>query len=54
MTKPGMTSDTEMMAGYPEEIDEEGLMELLDSLPEDILLTLLMDLGLAEEGDEDG
>lgn len=39
---------------FPDEVIEEGLSELLASLSDDEMLTLLTDFGLTEEGVADG
>ena len=45
------TNDTKNeAAGTPEEVDEEGLADLLKSLPDDVMLTLCTSFGLTEEG----
>ena len=36
------------------EIDMEGLNELLSSLPDDVMLEVLMDAGLIDRGEADG
>ena len=51
MTKP-MTEDT--LNQRPEEIDMEGLTELLSSLPDNMMLEILMDVGLIDTGEADG
>ena len=51
MTKP-MTEDT--LNRYPEEVDMEGLTELLSSLPDSVMLEVLMDVGLIDTGETDG
>ena len=48
------TNDTKNeAAGIPEEVDEEGLADLLTSLPDDVMLTLCTSFGLTEEGSGD-
>ena len=48
------TNDTKNeAAGIPEEVDEEGLADLLKSLPDDVMLTLCTRFGLTEEGARD-
>ncbi len=51
MTKP-MTEDT--LNRHPEEVDMEGLTELLSSLPDNMMLEVLMDVGLIDTGEADG
>ena len=48
------TGNSDGEEAFPSEVMEEELSELLASLPDDVMLTLLTDFGLTEEGVMDG
>ena len=48
---PGNPAQSGTRDPFPEEIMEEELSGLLSSLPDDVMLELLMEFGLTREGD---